>query len=222
MGTIDTYNNITRAKDIFTNYISSKENNMRYLAIKEFTKHIKRVLDGIDFHFDALFDKRINIDSLKTKENIPVKQLIVRYLPVYLSYCSETELNYFEIKLNSIANLIDREDMITSLDIIKIVYSIHQDIVTFLNQHSYVVPKNNLFTNFRYNLNKKQTYITEAFIAICFIIGLSIFFIPDEILINFFNGTFDYILEHNINFAFIPPFIVSIPIIYKFLKDLNE
>jgi hypothetical protein len=74
------------------NYISSSETDIKYLAIREFTKHFKRVLDGIDFHFDAVFDKRINIDYLQNKENITVKQLIVRYLPLYLSYCNEIEL----------------------------------------------------------------------------------------------------------------------------------
>ncbi len=219
MGTADTYNNITRANDIFTHYISSNKTGLRYLAIKEFTKNFKRVLDGIDFHFD----KRINIDSLRTKENITVKQLIIRYLPVYLSYCSETELNYFEIKLNSMVKLIDKENMITSLDIIKIVYSIHQDIATFLNQHSYVVPKNTLLANLIYNTKKRSSTFRDVFLAICIIIGLSKFLIPNEILNNGFTEIFDYISAHNINlFAFILPFLATLPILYKFLKELNE
>lgn len=223
MRTADIYNNITRANDIFTHYISSNKTGLRYVAIKEFTKNFKRVLDGIDFHFDALFDKRINIDSLRTKENITVKQLIIRYLPVYLSYCSETELNYFEIKLNSMVKLIDKENMITSLDIIKIVYSIHQDIATFLNQYSYVVPKNTLLANLIDNTKKRSSTFRDVFLAICIIIGLSKFLIPNEILNNGFTELFDYISAHNINlFAFILPFLATLPILYKFLKELNE
>jgi hypothetical protein len=222
MGIYDRYNNITRANDIFTNYISSKETDTKYLASKEFTKYFKRVLDGIDVYFDALFDKRISIDSLQTKENITVKQLIIRYLPLYLSYCSETELNSFKIKLNSMANLIDNENMIVSLDILKIVYSIHQDIVTFLNQHSYVIPKNNLLTTFIYYITKKHAYFAEIFVAIFIIAGLLKFIIPDDILNNALNEIFDYTLKHNINYALIPPFLASLPIIYKFLNELNE
>ncbi|WP_156164096.1 MULTISPECIES: hypothetical protein [unclassified Methanosarcina] len=204
MGVYDKYNNITRANDILINYISPNDTDIRYLAIKEFTKHFKKVLDGIDFHFSALYNKRMNIDSLQTEENITVKQLIIRYLPLYLSYCSETELNSFKTKLNSMANLIDNENTITSLDIIKIIHSIHQDIVTFLNQHSYVIPKNNLFTNFIYNINKKQTYLMEVFVGIFFIIGLFKFFIPDEVLNNLLNETFDHILGYRVDFALMP------------------
>lgn len=222
MGEYDRYNNITRANDILTNYIPPNDTDIRYLAIKEFTKRFKKVLDGIDSYFNDLYDKRMSIDSLQTEKNITVKQLIIRYLPLYLSYCSETELNSFKTKMNSMASLIDNENMIASLDIIKIIHSIHQDIVTFLDQHSYVIPKNNLFTNFRYNINKKEIYLTKVFIVIFFIIGLFKFIIPDEILNNLLNEAFDRILGYHINFALIPPFVLSIPVVYKFLKDLNE
>lgn len=169
MGTYDKYNNINRANDIFINYILLPENNMRYLAIKEFTKHFERVLDGIDFHFDALFDKKISIDSLQTGENITVKKLIIRDLPLYLNYCSETELNSFKLKMDSMVNLIDKDNMITSLDIIKIVYSVHQDIATFLSQHFYVVPKDTLLANSIYN-TKKDLILLLKFLLLFFLL----------------------------------------------------
>lgn len=226
MGTYDKYNNINRANDIFINYILSPENNMRYLAIKEFTKHFERVLDGIDFHFDALFDKKISIDSLQTDENITVKKLIIRYLPLYLNYCSETELNSFKLKMDSMVNLIDKDNMITSLDIIKIVYSVHQDIVTFLSQHFCVVPKDTLLANSIYNTKKIFYIFTKVFVAIFFITGLFKFFIPYEILnkiFETFNENFGNLLDSDFNFiALIPPFLALIPIIYKFLKEINE
>ena len=118
--------------------------------------------------------------------------------------------------------LIDNENMINSLDIIKIVYSIHQDIATFLNQ-IYVVPQNTLLANLIYNTKKRSSTFRDVFLAICIIIGLSKFLIPNEILNNGFTELFDYISAHNINlFAFILPFLATLPILYKFLKELNE
>ena len=226
MGTYNAYNNITRANDILTNYISSNETDIKYLAIKEFTKHFLRVLDGIDFHFDAVFDKGINIDCLQNNENITVKQLIKRYLPIYLSYCSEAELNLFKIKMNSMVNLIDNENMIISLDIIKIINSIHQDIVKFLNQHSYVVPKNTFISNLRYKSKKISRILVEIFISIFVIIGLFKFYIPSEIQNKIFDtlsGIFSNLFGHDANYiAIILPFIVSIPVLYKFIKELFE
>jgi hypothetical protein len=222
MGTYDTYNNITRANDILTNYISSNETDIKYLAIKEFTKHFMRVLDGIDFHFNAVFDKGINIDCLQNNENITVKQLIKRYLPIYLSYCSEAELNLFKIKMNSMVNLIGNENEIVSLDIIKIVHSIHQDIIKFLNQNSYVVPKSTLISNLLYKANKKSTNLSNIFISIFVITGLIKFFIPSEIrnqVFDTFCGIFSNLFGSDNYIAIIPPFIALIPIFYKFLKE---
>jgi len=226
MGTSDIYNNMTRANDIFTNYISSNKSDIKYLAIKEFTKHFLRVLDGIDFHFEAVFDKGINIDCLQNNENITVKQLMKRYLPIYLSYCSEAELNLFKIKLNSMVNLIDNKNIINSLDIIEIVNSIHQDIVKFLDQHSYVVPKNTLITNLIYKTNKKSKVLSKTFISIFIIIGFFYFFIPSEVRNEIFdtlNGTLSDFLVSDVNYiAIILPFLASIPVLYKFLKELCE
>lgn len=223
MGTYNTYNNIIRANDILTNYISSNETDIKYLAIKEFTKHFIRVLDGIDFHFDAVFDKGINIDCLQNNENITVKKLIKRYLPIYLSFCSEAELNSFKIKMNSMVNTIDNENMIVSLDIIKIVHSIHQDIVKFLNQHSYVVPKSTLISNLISKANKKHMTIMEIFLSIFVITGLFKFFIPSEIQNKIFdalNENLSSILGHDNYIALILPFIASIPVLYKFFKRI--
>jgi hypothetical protein len=123
-------------------------------------------------------------------------------------------------------NLIDKKNMITSLDILKIVYSIHQDIATFLSQHSYVVPKDTLLGNLIYNTKKISYTFNKAFVATFIIIGLIKFFIPDKALIkalDTFNGTFSYVLGNHTNvIALIPPFIALIPIMYKILKDLNE
>ena len=223
MRTYNAYNNINRANDILTNYISPKETNKKYLAIKAFTKHFMRVLDGIDFHFDAVFDKVINIDSLQNNENITVKQLLKRYLPIYLSFCSETELNSFKIKMNSMVNMIDNENMIVSLDIIKIVHSIHQDIVTFLNQHSYVVPENSLISNLKYKANKIYEILADILVSIFVIIGLFKYFIPSEIQNQIFD-TFSNLLAHNADYiALIPPFIASILAFYHILKKyLNK
>lgn len=221
MGTLDRYNNITRAKDIFTNYISSNDAGIKYRAIKEFTKNFKRVLDGIDSYFDIHYDKRVKIDYLQNAENITVKQLIVRYLPLYLRYCSETELRSFERKLNSMASLIDNDNKITSLDIIKIVHSIHQDIATFLNEHYYIIPKNNLFTNFISYINTKHFFLLKISVAIFIIAGLFMFFIPDG-MTNFFNETFGYIAEHEINLlTFISTVIASVTLLIK-CKDLMK
>lgn len=223
MGTFDRYNNITRANDILTNYIPPNETDIKYLAIKEFTKCFKRVLDGIDSHFYNIFNKIISIDSLQTKENITVKQLIVRYLPLYLNYCSETELNSFKTKINSMTNLIDNENAIVSLDIIKIVYSIHQDIVTFLNQHHYVVPKNNILTKFIYYLNNKKMYYMEVSFSLFILSGLFVFLIPHETLTNIFNELFDYISDNNIvSLTYISSVIALVTILYKLFKELNK
>lgn len=225
LGTYDRYNNITRANDILTNYISPKETNIEYLAIKEFTKHFLRVLDGIDFYFEAVFDKGINIDCLQNNENITVKQLIKRYLPIYLSYCSEAELNLFKMKINSMVNLIDNKNMIVSLDIIKIVHSIHQDIVKFLNQHSYVVPKSTLVSSLISKANKKHTTIMDIFLSIFVITGFFKFFIPSEIQNEIFdtlNGIINNLSGHDKYIALILPFLASIPVLYKFLKELFE
>lgn len=224
MGTYNTYNNIIRANDILTNYIFSNETDIKYLAIKEFTKHFIRVLDGIDFHFEAIFDKGINVDCLQNNENITVKQLLKRYLPIYLNYCSEEELNLFKIKMNSMVNMIDNRNMIISLDIIKIVHSIHQDIVNFLNQHSYVVPKSTLISNLISKATKKHMTIMEIFISIFVIIGLFKFFIPSEIqnkIFNALNGIINF-LGHDNYIALILPFLALIPAFYKFLKELFE
>lgn len=226
MGTYNIYNNINRTNDILTNYISSNETDIKYLAIKEFTKHFIRVLDGIDSHFNAVFDKRINIDCLQNNGNLTVKQLVKRYLPIYLNYCSEAELNLFKIKMNSMVNLIDNENEIVSLDIIKIVHSIHQDIVKFLNQHSYVVPKNTLISNLIYKINKNSFIFVKIFVFTFIIIGLFKFFIPSEVLNKIFgtlNGNLSNLLGHDVNYiALILPFLASIPVLYKFLKELFE
>ena len=225
MGTYNTYNNIIRANDILTNYITLNETDIKYLAIKDFTEHFIRVLDGIDFHFEAIFDKGINIDCLQNNENITVKQLIKRYLPIYLSFCSEAELNSFKIKINSIVNTIDNENMIVSLDIIKIIQSIHQDIVTFLNQHSYVVPKNTFISNLRYKSKKISKILVEIFISIFVIIGLFKFIIPSESQNEIFdtlNGIINNLLGHDNYIALTLPFLASIPVLYKFLKELFE
>lgn len=128
------------------------------------------------------------------------------------------------------ANLIDNKNMIVSLDIIKIVHSIHQDIVKFLNQHSYVVPKSTLVSNLISKANEKHMTIVDIFLSIFVITGLFKFFIPSEIQNKIFDalkGTFSNLFGYDVNYvAIILPFLASIlasiPVLYKFLKELFE
>lgn len=184
MGKFDTYNNLARSNDIFINYISSNETRDKNLAIKEFTKHIIRVLDSLDLYLD----KGIKIDCLKNKENTHVKQVIIHYLPIYLKHGNEEEIKSFQIKINSLVKLIDNKYFTFSLDIIKVIYSIYQDIVTFLDRNNYAIPKNVRRLNIKYNakvtFDDFSTYILVIFIVIGLIKDIIPYEYIDKPLIN--------------------------------------
>lgn len=202
MGRFDTYNNLARANDIFINYISSNKTREKNLAINEFTKYFIRVLDSLDTYLD----KGIKIDYLKNKENTRVKQVIIHYLPIYLKYSNEEEKKSFQIKLNSLVNLIDNKYFIFSLDIVKVIYSIYEDIVTFLDRNNFVIPKNVRRLNLEYNarvvFDDFSTYILVIFI----VVGL----IKDVIVIPY-----EDINKSLTNLAlFLPPLL---PILFQML-----
>lgn len=176
MGKFDTYNNLARANDIFINYISLNEIQEKNLAIKEFTKHFIRVLDSLDVYLD----KGIKIDYLKNKENTHVKQVIIHYLPIYLKHSNEEEIKSFQIKLNSLLNLIDNKYFTFSLDIVKVIYSIYHDIVTFLDRNNFVIPKNIRRLNLEYNAKVAFDDFSTYILVIFIVIGLIKNIIPYE------------------------------------------
>lgn len=133
-------------------------------------------MDSIDLRLD----KGIKLDYLKNKENIPVKQVLIYYLPIYLMYGNEAEINSFEMNLNSMTKLVDKKNTMISLDIVKVVYSIFQDIMKFLNQHGYVVPKNIRHVNLRHNIKLSLENIIMLLMIIFIVIGLVKDIIPYE------------------------------------------
>jgi hypothetical protein len=207
-GKYETYNNLVKANDIFANYISLNRTRESSFAIKQFTKYFLRTVDSIDLYLD----KGIKIDHLKSEENIPVKQALIYYLPIYLKYGNEAEINSFENNLNSIIKLVDEKNTMNSLDIINVVYTIYQDIIKFLKQHNYVVPKNILYLNLRHNIKSCLENIIMLLMMIFILIGLIKDIIPYEHINSYLAKLFGLA-------------VISIPlfeILLKYYKSLKE
>ena len=109
-----------------------------------------------------------------------MKQVIIHYLPIYLKHSNEEEIKSFQIKLNSLLNLIDNKYFTFSLDIVKVIYSIYHDIVTFLDRNNFVIPKNIRRLNLEYNAKVAFDDFSTYILVIFIVIGLIKNIIPYE------------------------------------------
>lgn len=128
------YYNLSRAKDIFDNYIMKDKENR--CVLYEFTTYFKKSITNIDLELP----NGVKIDDLKKSSKGSMKNTIVHYLPVYLQYAKESDIKAMQKNINKMSELVDKNNSnIRSLEIVSPILDIYKEIENFLESNHYSI-----------------------------------------------------------------------------------
>jgi hypothetical protein len=124
------------ANDIFINYIYGNEDfRKNRFYVKKFSVYLNKSINNIDRHLI----NGIKIEDLEYEKTFPIKTVISKYLPVYIGYGTQNEIDSLKYNFDCISNLINSRNQINYLDITKLIFKIYVDIKDFLVKRNYKV-----------------------------------------------------------------------------------
>lgn len=185
---------LNRANNIYSYYIIKEK---KKIYIKEFMKFFERTI----INTDRNLTKGIKINELKREETVSIKNTIIHYLPIYIKYGSELQINLLKSNIEEMSKLVNKNDGINSLKITNdSILNIYKDILEFLESNHYSV---NTYRQYK-NITSWAFYI---FIGI-----LSIYVVTyDKIYI--IKPLFDYLPSINSIITILAPIITAIAMI---------
>jgi len=132
----NTYITQKMANDIFINYIYGNEDfRKNRFYVKKFSVYLNKSINNIDRHLI----NGIKIEDLEYEKTFPIKTVISKYLPVYIGYGTQNEIDSLKYNFDCISNLINSRNQINYLDITKLIFKIYVDIKDFLVKRNYKV-----------------------------------------------------------------------------------
>jgi len=130
---------LNSANNIFNDYIyEGKKDNY---TIKKFNKYFKKSIDAIDGNLPH----GLKIDNLTNKDNTAIKNTIKYYLPSYIEYGDQSQIDSLKNNIDEMRKCIDNNDKKIPLDITTFISNIYNDINKFLISHNYSIVKLNRY-----------------------------------------------------------------------------
>ena len=126
------YYTLNRANNICNDFITI---NTKNIYIKEFSKYFKNTINNVDIQLK----KGVKIDDLKRDGNKSIKNAIFYYLPIYIKFANQSQINFLRSNIGEMKNFVDRNDEIISLEITKNVLNIYNNIDNFLELNGYSI-----------------------------------------------------------------------------------
>ena len=128
------YYTLSRAKDIFDNYIMQDKENR--CVLYEFTTYFKKSINNIDRELP----NGVKIDDLKKSSKGSMKNTIIHYLPIYIKYSKESDIKAMQKHINKMSELTDKNNSnIRSLEMISPILDIYKEIEIFLESNHYSI-----------------------------------------------------------------------------------
>lgn len=128
------YYTLSRAKDIFDNYIRKDKENRCILY--EFTNYFEKSINNIDRELP----NGVKIDDLKKSSKGSMKNTIIHYLPIYIKYAKESDIKAMQKHINKMSELTDKNSSnIRSLEIVSPILDIYKEIEIFLESNHYSI-----------------------------------------------------------------------------------
>lgn len=128
------YYTLSRAKDIFDNYIMKDKGNR--CVLYEFTTYFKKSINNIDRELP----NGVKIDDLKKSSKGSMKNTIIHYLPIYIKYSKESDIKAMQKHINKMSELTDKNNSnIRSLEMISPILDIYKEIEIFLESNHYSI-----------------------------------------------------------------------------------
>ncbi len=108
-----------------------------YYRIREFNKYFIKFINNLD----GKLKKGIKINNLlKEDTSAPIKDVIVYYLPVFMKFASQKQIDSLRNRINLMSDLVEKNDEF-KLNITSVIVEIYQDIKEFLESNKYPVAK---------------------------------------------------------------------------------
>jgi hypothetical protein len=126
------YYTLNRANNICNDFITI---NTKNIYIKEFSKYFKNAINNIDIQLK----KGVKIDDLKREGNKSIKNAILYYLPIYIKFANQSQINFLRSHVGEMKNFVDRNNEIYSLEITKNILNIYNNIDNFLESNGYSI-----------------------------------------------------------------------------------
>jgi len=131
---IKIYHTLNIAKNIFSNYITNDKKDS--CAITEFVKYFRESINGID----RQLPNGVKIDDFKKNSKGSVKSAIIHYLPIYIKFGNESEIDALQKHIGEMSKSIDKNsNNITSLEIVSPIWDIYSGIENFMESHHYSI-----------------------------------------------------------------------------------
>jgi hypothetical protein len=185
---------LNRANNIYSCYIIKEK---KKIYIKEFMKFFERTI----INTDRNLTKGIKINELKREETVSIKNTIIHYLPIYIKYGSELQINLLKSNIEEMSKFINKNDVINSLKITNNpILNIYKDILEFLESNHYSV---NTYRQYK-NITSWSFYIFIGILSIYAIIYDKIYII---------KPLFDYLPPINSIITILAPIITAIAMI---------
>jgi hypothetical protein len=126
------YYTFQRAKNIYNDYIIK---NPKSIHFNEFNKYFKKYIKNIDRELK----NGIKIDDLNKGNNKSIKNAIFHYMPVYLKFGDQSNINFLHSQINEMEKSINKQDDIISLKLTENIFNIYMDINYFLDSNGFSI-----------------------------------------------------------------------------------
>ena len=105
-------------------------------SIRKFNKYFKKTMNNID----NKLGKKLNIDELKMDggNSSRVKNVIINYLPLYIKFGNQEQIDLLKKHMNSMTFLVDKNDNI-NLNIVSVINDLYEDIISFFDSKKILV-----------------------------------------------------------------------------------
>ena len=164
------YYTFHRAKNICNDYIIK---NPKRIHFNEFSKYFEMCIKNID----GKLKNGIKIDDLKKSDNKSIKNAIFHYMPVYLKFGDQSNINFLNSQINEMEESINMQDDIISLKLTKNISNIYKDINDFLESNGFSITEQRNIKN----IASWLIIITAAIISLYLIISEKIHIIADSL-----------------------------------------
>lgn len=126
------YYTFHKAKNIYTDYIIK---NPKSIHFNEFSKYFEKCIKNID----VKLENGIKIDDLKKGDKKSIKNAIFHYMPVYLKFGNQSNINFLHSQINEMEESINMQDDIISLKLTKNIFNIYMNINNFLESNGFSI-----------------------------------------------------------------------------------
>ena len=126
------YYTFHRAKNIYNDCIIK---NPKHIHFNEFSKYFEMCIKNID----GKLKNGIKIDDLKKGDNKSIKNAIFHYMPIYLKFGDQSNINFLHSQINEMEESINMQDDIISLKLTENIFNIYMDINDFLESNGFSI-----------------------------------------------------------------------------------